>query len=66
MKLYYAPATCSLAVHIALRETGQTFDAVAVDLAKHASRFSTNRSSSSGPKPPRCCSTSPTSLRAGR
>ena len=36
MKLYYAPAACSLAVHIALRETGQTFDAVAVDLAKHA------------------------------
>ena len=36
MKLYYAPGACSLAVHIALRETGQTFDAVAVDLAKHA------------------------------
>ena len=36
MKLYYAPGACSLAVHIALRETGQTFDAVAVDLARHA------------------------------
>jgi len=35
MKLYYAPGACSLAVHIALREIGQTFDAVAVDLAKH-------------------------------
>jgi glutathione S-transferase len=36
MKLYYAPGACSLAVHIALRETGRTFDAVAVDLARHA------------------------------
>jgi glutathione S-transferase len=35
MKLYYSPAACSLAVHIALRETGRRFDAVAVDLAKH-------------------------------
>ena len=35
MKLYYAPGACSLAVHIALREIGQTFDAVAVDLARH-------------------------------
>ena len=35
MKLYYAPGACSLAVHIALREIGQTFEAVAVDLAKH-------------------------------
>ena len=35
MKLYYAPGACSLAVHIALRETGGRFDAVAVDLAKH-------------------------------
>jgi len=34
MKLYYAPGACSLAVHIALRETGRRFDAVAVDLAK--------------------------------
>jgi glutathione S-transferase len=35
MKLYYAPAACSLAVHIALREVGATFDAVRVDLAAH-------------------------------
>lgn len=35
MKLYYAPGACSLAVHIALRETGTRFDAVAVDLARH-------------------------------
>jgi glutathione S-transferase len=35
MKLYYAPGACSLAVHIALREIGATFDVVAVDLAKH-------------------------------
>ena len=35
MKLYYAPAACSLAVHIALREAGVAFDAVKVDLATH-------------------------------
>jgi glutathione S-transferase len=35
MKLYYAPGACSLAVHIALREIGATFDSVAVDLARH-------------------------------
>lgn len=35
MKLYYAPGACSLAVHIALREMGASFDAVPVDLARH-------------------------------
>jgi glutathione S-transferase len=35
MKLYYAPAACSLAVHIALREIGVPFATVAVDLAGH-------------------------------
>ena len=35
MKLYFSPGTCSLAVHIALREIGASFDSVAVDLAKH-------------------------------
>jgi glutathione S-transferase len=35
MKLYYAPAACSLAVHIALREAGVAFDATRVDLATH-------------------------------
>jgi glutathione S-transferase len=31
MKLYFAPAYCSLAVHIALREAGLPFDLVQVD-----------------------------------
>ncbi len=35
MKLYFAPGACSLAVHIALRETGTIFDPVQVDLATH-------------------------------
>lgn len=35
MKLYYSPAACSLAVHIALREAGLAAELVAVDLAKH-------------------------------
>jgi glutathione S-transferase len=35
MKLYYAPAACSLAVHIALREVGASFEAQRVDLATH-------------------------------
>ena len=34
MKLYFAPAACSLAVHIALREAGLRFDAISVDLVK--------------------------------
>ena len=42
MKLYYAPGACSLAVHIALRETGASFDGVAVDLAKHTTADGTN------------------------
>ena len=35
MKLYYAPGACSLAVHIALREVGASFEARRVDLASH-------------------------------
>lgn len=42
MKLYYAPGACSLAVHIALREIGATFDSVAVDLARHVTADGTN------------------------
>lgn len=42
MKLYYAPGACSLAVHIALREIGASFDGFAVDLAKHTTADGTN------------------------
>jgi glutathione S-transferase len=42
MKLYYSPGACSLAVHIALRETGKTFEAVKVDLAKHVTADGAN------------------------
>lgn len=42
MKLYLAPGACSLAVHIALREVGVPFDAVTVDLARHATADGTD------------------------
>ncbi|HEX2545187.1 MAG TPA: glutathione transferase GstA [Ramlibacter sp.] len=35
MKLYFSPAACSLAVHIALREAGVPVDLASVDLVKY-------------------------------
>lgn len=42
MKLYYAPGACSLSPHIALRETGQKFDLVKVDLGTHKTEKGAN------------------------
>jgi glutathione S-transferase len=42
MKLYYARGACSLAVHIALREIGATFESVAVDLVRHTTADGAN------------------------
>lgn len=35
MKLYHSPGACRLAVHIALRESGQSSNLHRVDLATH-------------------------------
>jgi glutathione S-transferase len=42
MKLYLSPGACSLAVHVALREIGVSFDSVVVDLAKHTTADGAN------------------------
>lgn len=39
MKLFYSPGACSLAVHIALHESGKSFEAVRVNL-KDGEQFS--------------------------
>lgn len=38
LNLYYSPGACSLATHIALRETGEMFDAHSLDFAKQEQR----------------------------
>ena len=35
MKLYYSPAACSLAAHIALEESGWSYELVKVDVRTH-------------------------------
>lgn len=42
MKLYYAPAACSLAAHIAAREAGVAVELVHVDLGSHKLRDGTD------------------------
>src|SRR6185503_11878016 len=37
-KLYYAPGTCALAIHIALEEAGAPYEAVLVDFGSQAQR----------------------------
>lgn len=42
MKLYYAPAACSLAPHIVLREAGVAFSLEKVDTARHVTAADTS------------------------